>query len=246
VSEIRAVLLDFGHTLVNYEADEAALLQSYREIHAFLDLAGVSREPIPDDLMLRIFRRLTEVITRSYLDGQLEELDCLALYDDAFRHLGYELDRTLLHTVLELDHRALASQFEVPQRSLEAIQALRERGYRVGLVSNATPTGKVMRHDLEVLGLAELIDAAAYSSEVGFRKPHPRIYLTVTEALGFQPAECLFVGDRVKEDIVGSQALGMQAVLSHEFRQEEPGEAAPLAIIRQLPELLDLLPRTAG
>jgi putative hydrolase of the HAD superfamily len=246
VKAIRAVLLDFGHTLVNYEADEAALLQSYRDIHSYLDLAGISRDPVPDDLMLRVFRRLTEVITKSYLEGQLEELDCLALYDDAFRHLGYELDRELLHTVLELDHRALASQFEVPAPTLAAMQALRERGYRVGLVSNATPTGKVMRHDLEVLGLADLIDVAAYSSEVGFRKPHPRIYLTVTEALGFEPAECLFVGDRVKEDILGSQALGMQAVLSHEFRQEETAEARPLAVITRFPELLDVLTRTAG
>src|SRR5436305_14722281 len=89
---VEAILLDFGHTLVNYEADEAALLESYREIHAFLEMAGVSREPIPDDLMLQVFRRLSEVITKSYTDGQIEELDCLATYDDAFRHLGCHLD----------------------------------------------------------------------------------------------------------------------------------------------------------
>ena len=48
---VQAILLDFGHTLVNYEADEAALLESYRDIHAFLEMAGISREPIPDDRM---------------------------------------------------------------------------------------------------------------------------------------------------------------------------------------------------
>src|SRR5947208_15409170 len=99
---VQAILLDFGHTLVNYEADEAALLESYRDIHAFLEMAGISREPIPDDLMLQVFRRLSEVITHSYTDGQIEELDCLAIYDDAFRHLGYRLDRELLHRVLTL------------------------------------------------------------------------------------------------------------------------------------------------
>jgi HAD superfamily hydrolase (TIGR01662 family) len=238
---VRAILLDFGHTLVNYEADEAALLESYREIHAFLDLAQISREPIPDDLMLKIFKHLSEVITQSYLDGQIEELDCIALYDDAFRHLGYQLDRELLHRVLELDHRALASQFEVPASTIESLRALRERGYLIGIVSNATPTGAVMRHDLEVLGLAELIDAATYSSECGFRKPHPRIYLSTAEQLRVAPAECVFVGDRVKEDIRGAQALGMRAVLSHEFRQEEVGDAKPEAIIREFHELVGVL-----
>src|SRR6476661_6737315 len=242
---VEAVLLDFGHTLVNYEADEAALLESYRDIHAFLERAGISREPIPEDLMLQVFRRLTEVITKSYTNGQLEELDCLAIYDDAFRHLGYRLDRKLLHQVLTLDHRALASQFEVAEPTLAALRRIRERGYKVGIVSNATPLGEVMRHDLEVLGLAELIDAAAYSSEVGFRKPHPRIYLAVAEALAVPPEACLFVGDRVKEDVLGSQALGMRAVLSHEFRQEAPGAAEPVAIIKRLPELVGVLERLA-
>lgn len=243
---VRAVLLDFGHTLVNYEADEAALLESYRDIHAFLERAGVTRTPIPDDLMLRVFRRLSEVITRSYEAGEIEELDCVALYDDAFRHLGYQLDRALLHTILELDHRALASQFEVPAATLSAIAELRQRGYRLGLVSNATPIGTVMRHDLEVLGLAELLDAATFSSEVGVRKPHPRIYLTVTEALGVDPRECLFVGDRVREDIRGPQELGMRAVLTHEFRQEEIGTAEPTAVIKRFPELLDVLAALEG
>jgi putative hydrolase of the HAD superfamily len=238
---VKAVLLDFGHTLVNYEADEAALLESYRDIHAFLAMAGISHEPIPDDLMMQVFRRLSEVITQSYSEGQIEELDCLALYDDAFRHLGFQLDRELLHKVLELDHRALSSQFEVPESTLAALRQIRHRGYKVGLVSNATPTGEVMRHDLEVLGLADLIDAASYSSEVGFRKPDPRIYLAVTERLDLDPPECLFVGDRVKEDIEGPRALGMRAVLSHEFRHEDVGSSQPVAIIRRFPELLGVL-----
>lgn len=242
---VRAVLLDFGHTLVNYEADEAALLESYKEIHHFLGMAGISQDPIPDDLMMNVFKRLSEVITQSYTDGQLEELDCIAIYDDAFRHLGYKLDRDLLHNVLELDHRALASQFEVPAPTLDALRQIRQRGYRVGIVSNATPTGKVMRHDLEVLGLAELIDVAAYSSEVGYRKPDPRIYTAVVDGLGLDPADCLFVGDRVKEDVKGSQALGMRAVLSHEFRQEDVGDAQPIAVIRRFPELLEVLDRLA-
>lgn len=241
MTAIKAVLLDFGHTLVNYEADEAALLESYRDIHAFLGDAGVSREPISDDLMMQVFRRLTDVITQSYIDGQIEELDCLALYDDAFRHLGYQLDRDLLHRVIELDHHALASQFEVPASTLTALNEMRQRGYKLGIVSNATPTGEVMRHDLQVLGLADLIDAAAYSSEVGFRKPDPRIYLSVIEALGVEPGACVFVGDRIKEDVTGAQALGMRAVLSHEFRQEDIGSAMPLAVIKRFPELLPIL-----
>lgn len=243
MSEVRAVILDFGHTLVNYEADEDALLASYQDIHTFLQEAGISEEALPNDLMMHVFKRLTEVITKSYTDGEIEELDCVSIYDEAFRRLGYELDRDLLHNVLELDHRALASQFEVSESTLKALAEIRQRGYKIGIVSNATPTGSVMRHDLEVLGLAELIDAATYSSEVGFRKPHPSIYLSTIRALNVMPEECVFVGDRVKEDIVGAQALGMRAVLTHEFRQEDVGDAEPTAVIGRFSELIEVLSR---
>ncbi|HMO53962.1 MAG TPA: hypothetical protein PJ994_05615 [Tepidiformaceae bacterium] len=55
------------------------------------------------------------------------------------------------------------------------------------------------------------------------------------------PGDALFVGDRVREDVLGPQALGIGGVLTHEFRQEEVGEATPFGVIRSIPELWDLL-----
>jgi FMN phosphatase YigB (HAD superfamily) len=61
--------------------------------------------------------------------------------------------------------------------------------------------------------------------------------------MNIAPNECLFVGDRLIEDVYGSQQLGMRAILTHEFRQEIPdGTVQPDAIIRGLDQLLDILP----
>ncbi|MGB6837173.1 MAG: HAD family hydrolase, partial [Dehalococcoidia bacterium] len=55
--------------------------------------------------------------------------------------------------------------------------------------------------------------------------------------LDVEPAEAVFVGDRMPEDIAGAQAVGMRAILTHQYRQEEPQGGTPDAIIAHLREL---------
>ena len=70
MTTIRAVLLDFGHTLVNYEADEAALLHSYRDIHAFLVNDVNRRADDPDSPIVA-----TELVTTSVSSGARPQAD---------------------------------------------------------------------------------------------------------------------------------------------------------------------------
>jgi len=75
-----------------------------------------------------------------------------------------------------------------------------------------------------------------FSSEVGVRKPHPEIFTDALRKVGIEPGRALFVGDRVREDIQGPQRLGMRAVLTREWRQEDdPGVAD--SVIQRLGEL---------
>ena len=56
------------------------------------------------------------------------------------------------------------------------LEALRERGLKLGLVSNAFDPAALLHADLEQIGVAERLDVAVFSSEVGRRKPHPAIF----------------------------------------------------------------------
>ena len=71
------------------------------------------------------------------------------------------------------------------------------------------------------------------------RKPHPRIYQAALTRLGVPAAGAVFVGDRLKEDVRGPKEVGMRAVLTRQFRQEDPRDAAmpPDAVIASLGEL---------
>jgi HAD superfamily hydrolase (TIGR01509 family) len=86
------------------------------------------------------------------------------------------------------------------------LRALRERGTRIGIVSNVP---RDLRPIFTAHGLADLVDAFTHSFEVGAEKPDPAIFLRACEALGTKPAETLMVGDHPVAD-AGALKAGLR------------------------------------
>jgi HAD superfamily hydrolase (TIGR01509 family) len=124
----------------------------------------------------------------------------------------------------------------------EQLHALRQDGYRLAAVSNTTTRSQLLHAFFEEHGLTPCFDVWVFSSDLGVRKPHPGIYQHALDALGATGPETLFVGDRVREDIIGPRAAGIaHAILTHEYREEDPGASAPCAVITALSELRGIL-----
>jgi putative hydrolase of the HAD superfamily len=119
------------------------------------------------------------------------------------------------------------------------LQALRARGLRIGLLSNSHWPRDYHERFLERDGLAELIDARLYTSEMPYLKPHPTAFRAALDALEVtDPSAAVFVGDRAYDDVSGAQGVGMRGVLR--TNPAVPGYDAvePDAVIDRLPELL--------
>lgn len=126
------------------------------------------------------------------------------------------------------------------------LAALRSRGLRVGLLSN-TLWGRehherVLRRD----GVLDLFDGAVYTSEIPWTKPHPNAFRAAMEAVGIDdPAACVYVGDRLFDDIYGAQSAGMRAV--HVPHSAVPAHQVghtvgePDAVIQRLSDLVPVI-----
>jgi putative hydrolase of the HAD superfamily len=245
---LQAVLFDYGHTLVDYTLPERWIYEAYREIRDVLKTEAKSELPGAEELVERVARQISERIEESYASDRLQELDVLALFKEALGSLGFTPSPELVRWVVETEHMAGARHLSASPETLETLRALQQMGLRIGIISNAHYLPYMMRRDWERLGIAPFIDAAIISSEVGIRKPHPAIFQQLLHELDVAPNAALFVGDRLYDDIGGAQNVGMRAVLTHEFRQEEVGSdtAVPDLVINRLPELLPYVQSLLG
>lgn len=127
---------------------------------------------------------------------------------------------------------------------------LRERGIRVGVLSNTIWTRDYHRGVFERDGVAHLIDADVYSSEIPWAKPHPEAFLAAVRAVGVEPERCVYVGDRSFEDVHGPQQVGMRAVWVPHSRipvsQQVSHEAEPDAVAHELLDVLTIVDRWCG
>jgi putative hydrolase of the HAD superfamily len=247
-TEIRGVLFDYGHTLVDFRRTEEALLAAYEEIRARIEAALYIEAPEVGHLIDRVAGEVDRRVGASYEARRMEELDLVATFDDVLSAtLGLTVPADVVRHVVALDHSAYSKTITVGEATLAVLRVLRDRGLRLGLVSNVALLPHLMRADLEALGILDLLDATTFSSELGTRKPDPAIFGDALGKLMVDASATVFVGDRLLDDIGGAQDVGMRAVLTREFRQEEPGgPPRPDAVIARLDELPAALDRFGG
>jgi putative hydrolase of the HAD superfamily len=136
----------------------------------------------------------------------------------------------------QLDHATVraamleALEFEPFVDAVPALVDLRARGLRLVVVSNWDCS---LPDWLDRAGLSGLYDAAVSSAAVGAAKPAPAVFEAGLELAGCGPADAVFVGDTVDNDVRGARAVGMRAILVQRTGQPP----AEVEAVRSLGEL---------
>jgi putative hydrolase of the HAD superfamily len=212
---LEAVLFDWGDTLMQFVFDEELIGAGHR---AGLDALGLDH--LPD--VEAVTAHIRETFEPLFLaPGTIEEIEYPGLVRQCLADLGVAVDGAALDRFLEAEHAAWNPARVLGTTTHALLDALRERGLKLGLVSNAFDPGWLLRRDLEQMGLAQRLDVSVFSSEIGLRKPHPAIFQRALSSLGVEPRNALFVGDRLYEDVRGAGELGMTTVQAVWFRADE-------------------------
>ena len=208
---LEAVLFDYGDTLLEFRLDDELWLGAMRDM---LAAAGGPPERAAD-LRGEIERRVTELSADPDDHAELIYEEVVA---GALAAVGTSPGPELLRTAIEAQHRGWLGARRLHPKAHWLLQEVRARGLRIGIVSNTFDPPDLLHADLVSDGVAERVDAIVFSSELGLRKPAPEIYRAALVALDVEPANALFVGDRVREDVQGPAALGMRTCLVTYFR----------------------------
>jgi putative hydrolase of the HAD superfamily len=120
--------------------------------------------------------------------------------------------------------------------AIPLLTTLRERGYRIGLVSNWNGT---LVATCAELGLTPYIDYIGASHIVGIKKPDPRLFHHVLGQLGVAPDHAFHVGDSQGTDVVGAQAAGVTPILLDIFGCEDRPSPYRITTLKEVLPLCD-------
>jgi putative hydrolase of the HAD superfamily len=212
---LEAVLFDWGDTLMQFAYEPELEEAGQRAGLAAIGWGDLAQAP----QILAHFRE--RYVPMFWVPGTLEEIEYPGLVRHLFADFDLELSDEQLAAFLEAEHEAWGPARILGSTTHALLEALRGRGLRLGIVSNAFDPAWLLRRDLEQMGIAERIDASVFSSEVGKRKPHPDIFRRALDALEVPAERALFVGDRLYEDVRGAAEVGMTTVQALWFRADE-------------------------
>ena len=229
-ADIEAVIFDWGGTLtpwhtIDFDEESRVLARA---------VVGATDDEVAAATALRA---ATDVVW-----GRSRDHHTSARVADIFAEAGLEHDEALLDAYREFwTPHTLTDPDVVP-----LLSRLRVDGLRVGILSNTVWPREWHDEFFRRDGVLDLIDGAVYTSEIPWTKPSPEAFHAAREAVGVDdPARCVFVGDRLFDDIWGAANAGMHTIhVPHsDIPREQVGhsEGEPDAVVERLSHVYDVV-----
>ena len=122
--------------------------------------------------------------------------------------------------------------------AIETLDALRLRGSRVFLLSNAQAC--FTNDELVFLDLAGRFDGVLLSSDAGMKKPYRGLFERLLSTYGIDRETALMVGNDAVADIGGATDAGLSSAYIHTWSSGAHPESLPPSC-REIKDLFDLL-----
>ena len=197
----KAALFDAGDTLLHWNVHK-------RERFAWLcERAGVA---LPEDPELRLrAARAAERFFYSEFTRPDSWSEAWWIEQTAAGLAAVGLPAELAKQVVGI-RRSLDNTFALDPDAMPVLAELRQRGYKIGLVSNWDGT---LAATCDAVGLTPYVDYVGDSSVFGQAKPSPEFFLHVLKQLDVPPATAFHVGDHYDADVEGARAAGITPIL---------------------------------
>ena len=227
----RCILFDLGNTLVQYfnrEEFAEILVQAVTEVQDYL--SGVGLLAVSEEEMWAQVR-LEDYENKDYSVRPLEDR-----LSRIFRIETAVLSEELSVSMCRRFMKPIFATGKTYEDTNPALQGLRERGFRLAIVSNTTwgSPASLWREELKRLGLALMMDVAVFCRDVGWRKPAKQVFEYALAKLGSDVKDCVFVGDDPRWDIAGPQGVGIRAILIDRQHGSRDIEVERISDLREL------------
>lgn len=208
----RAYLFDLYGTLVDIHTDESRPAL-WREMSAWFKSRGAVYTPAElRSAYLELCRRREERL-RQTGKSAWPEIELSGVFAELYARRGVTADEALTAETALAFRRASTTHLRLYSGAIELLDALRQAGRQVYLLSNAQRIFTLP--ELEELGILAAFDDVFISSDHGCKKPDPAFFRAPLERHGLAAKECLVIGNDPVCDVGGAVAVGMDSVFIH-------------------------------
>lgn len=237
---IRLVLFDLGSTLIFERGPwDGLFAQADDALWRVLRQYGVTLQP-----------RVVYGDAQTFLDfysghyrSDLNEPTTAAILGGLLRRSGFPLSEEQLREAMRAMYFVTQSNWSAEEDAVSTLGALKERGFRLGLISNAADDDNTQTL-IDKGGLRPYLEYIVSSAAFGRRKPDPSIFQSALEFFGVSAQEAIMVGDNLEADIGGAHRSGMQGIwIKRRALPQAPDspELRPDATVSALSEIPPLL-----
>jgi len=245
MKKIKGIIFDMGSTLIEFE-NSTWIVLGERSAHTSFDfLKDKGLISLDFDFYCSILRNLLSSAFE-ISEQNLEEFRFEDLAKDLFDELHLEIKDGDYSGFLDSYYKPVTEQITLIQGAVETLKYFKGEGYKLGLVSNTIFPDRFHLTELKRFKLFPYLDTILFSSEVGYKKPHPQIFLQCLESLRVGPEESIFIGDKLIEDIGGAKNVGITGILKYKEGRDYSASIVPDGIVRNLSELAPLVRKMSG
>jgi 2-haloalkanoic acid dehalogenase type II len=241
-----AIIFDLGSTLIYFEGDWSEIMyRASKVLYQQLDQAGLKLD------QKHFLREYHQAVNAYYQERESEFIEHTThfILRNLLAEWGYpEVPDQILRHALKAMYAVSQSHWHPEPDAVPILKALQERGYRLGLISNAADD-KDVQTLVDKAEIRSFFDKILTSAGEGIRKPNPQIFQKLLDYWDLLPTQAAMVGDTLGADILGAKNAGIFSIWITRRADTPANHAhgdtihpdATIDALNELPGLLDQL-----
>ena len=207
---IQGILFDYGNTLISIELDWEKIMP--------LNIANMIRYLKSKNIPVEIDpfgKRFVELKDLKHQQGQKEmhEYRSVDILRKTFIEFGLNhLSKSEMEEAVDAFFTPEESAYPTIEGAHQVLQTLKNHGYKLAVISNAS-SGELIQKAMNNRDFLKYFDTVIVSADVGYRKPHPKIYQMALQKINVSPENAVMIGDVPPYDITAPKQLGMKTIL---------------------------------
>ena len=203
------IFFDLDHTLWDFEKNSGL---AFNEIFIELNF------PFSLDVFLKLYNPINHAQWKLYRENKITQEDLrFNRLNKTFEKLNYSASIGLIDKISEQYITYLSTFPHLFEGAIELLEALKSR-FRLHVITNGFD--KVQQFKIENSGIESFFEFVFTAEKVGFKKPHPEIFIQSLKTVNTTAEASIMIGDSFEADILGALNQGMQAIHFNSHNEE--------------------------